>query len=130
MLFEGMAIGGYAVGADQGILYLRYEYKYLETYLEKVLEDARKDNRLGKNIGGVNGFDFDIRIQFGAGAYVCGEETALIESGEGKRGEPRDKPPFPVEKGYLNMPTVINNVETFCAVVKNIENGGNRNNFV
>lgn len=125
MLFEGMAIGGYAVGADQGILYLRYEYKYLETYLEKVLEDARKDNRLGKNIGGVNGFDFDIRIQFGAGAYVCGEETALIESGEGKRGEPRDKPPFPVEKGYLNMPTVINNVETFCAVVKIIENGGN-----
>jgi [NiFe] hydrogenase diaphorase moiety large subunit len=124
MLFDGMAIGAYAIGAKEGILYLRYEYKYMEEYLEKVLEEARNSGRLGKNIGGIEGFDFDIRIQFGAGAYVCGEETALIESGEGKRGEPRDKPPFPVAKGYMNMPTIINNVETFCAVVKIIENGG------
>ncbi len=124
MLFDGMAIGAYAVGALEGILYLRYEYKYLETYLEKVLEEARKDNRLGQNISGIEGFNFDIRIQYGAGAYVCGEETALIESAEGKRGEPRDKPPFPVAKGYMQLPTIINNVETFCSVVKIIENGG------
>ncbi|MCK9255706.1 MAG: hypothetical protein GX793_09620 [Bacteroidales bacterium] len=124
MLFEGMAIAGYAIGSDSGLLYLRYEYKYMEDYLESVLSLARKENRLGENIGGINGFNFDIRIQFGAGAYVCGEETALIESAEGKRGEPRDKPPFPVEHGYLNNPTIINNVETFCSVVKIIENGG------
>jgi len=123
MMFEGMAIAAYAVGAKKGILYLRYEYKYMEEYLEKILSDAREDNRLGENIAGINGFNFDIRIQFGAGAYVCGEETALIESGEGKRGEPRDKPPFPVVSGYLNMPTVVNNVETLCAVVRIIENG-------
>ncbi len=124
MLFDGMAIAAFAVGAQHGILYLRYEYKYMEEYLEKVLADARNDNRLGENIGGIEGFNFDIRIQYGAGAYVCGEETALIESGEGKRGEPRDKPPFPVAKGYMNCPTIINNVETFCSVVKIVENGG------
>ena len=73
---------------------------------------------MGKTIKGKHGFDFDIRIQFGAGAYVCGEESALIESAEGKRGEPRDRPPFPVEKGYLQKPTIVNNVETLCAVVK------------
>lgn len=124
LLFEGMVIAAYAVGATEGILYIRYEYKYLEEYLEKILEGARKKNYLGKDIGGKKGFNFDIRIQFGAGAYVCGEESALIESAEGKRGEPRDRPPFPVEKGYLEMPTVVNNVETLCAVVKVILNGG------
>lgn len=124
MLFDGMAIAAYAVNADSGILYLRYEYKYMEEFLEKVLADARKDNRLGNNIAGINGFNFDIRIQFGAGAYVCGEETALLESAEGRRGEPRDKPPFPVEKGYLVSPTIINNVETFCSVVRIVEKGG------
>lgn len=123
MLIEGMAIAAYAVGSDEGVIYLRWEYKYLETYLEKVLADARKDNRLGQNIGGIQGFNFDIRIQFGAGAYVCGEETALIESMEGKRGEPRDKPPFPVDKGYMCLPTIINNVETFCSVVRIVEKG-------
>jgi [NiFe] hydrogenase diaphorase moiety large subunit len=81
-------------------------------------------NLLGKSINGKEGFDFDIRIQCGAGAYVCGEESALIESAEGKRGEPRDRPPFPVEKGYLEQPTVVNNVETLCAVVKVVLNGG------
>ena len=124
LLFEGMVIAGYAVGAEEGILYIRYEYKYLEQYLEDILKAAREKNYLGKNIMGKKGFDFDIRIQFGAGAYVCGEESALIESAEGKRGEPRDRPPFPVEKGYLDMPTVVNNVETLCAVVKVILNGG------
>ena len=91
---------------------------------KNILQQAREANYLGKNILGKKGFDFDIRIQFGAGAYVCGEESALIESAEGKRGEPRDRPPFPVEKGYHDMPTVVNNVETLCSVVKIILNGG------
>lgn len=124
LLMEGMVLAGYAVGASEGILYLRYEYKYLEKYLENILEVAREKNYLGKNICGKKGFNFDIRIQFGAGAYVCGEESALIESAEGKRGEPRDRPPFPVEKGYLEMPTIVNNVETLCSVVKVINKGG------
>ena len=115
MLFEGMAVGGYAVGAEEGILYLRAEYMYLKKYLEDVLEKMRKDKVLGKNIAGKKGFNFDIRIQMGAGAYVCGEESALIESAEGKRGEPRNRPPFPVQSGYLGYPTTVNNVETFCA---------------
>ncbi len=124
LLLEGMIIAGYAVGAEEGILYVRYEYKYLEKYLEEILQNARDKNYLGKNIQGKKGFNFDIRIQFGAGAYVCGEESALIESAEGKRGEPRDRPPFPVEKGYHDMPTVVNNVETLCSVVKVIKHGG------
>jgi [NiFe] hydrogenase diaphorase moiety large subunit len=124
LLFEGMVVGAYAIGASEGILYVRYEYKYLQNYLENLLQGARDRNLLGKDIGGIKGFDFDIRIQFGAGAYVCGEESALIESAEGKRGEPRDRPPFPIEVGYLGMPTVVNNVETFCSVVKIMINGG------
>jgi [NiFe] hydrogenase diaphorase moiety large subunit len=124
LLFEGMVIAGYAVGANEGIVYVRHEYKYLQKYLENLLQGARDRNLLGKDIGGIKGFDFDIRIQFGAGAYVCGEESALIESAEGKRGDPRDRPPFPVEKGYLDMPTVVNNVETLCAAVKVLLNGG------
>lgn len=118
MVFEGMAIAAYAVGADHGILYIRNEYRYLRAYLEHVLAEMRAQNLLGERIGGQAGFDFDISIQFGAGAYVCGEESALIESAEGKRGEPRDRPPFPVEKGYLQRPTVVNNVETLCSVVQ------------
>ena len=124
LVFEGMAIAGYALGGDEGILYLRYEYRYMKEYLEQVLDEMRNKNLLGKNIAGIEGFDFDIRIQFGAGAYVCGEESALLESLEGKRGEPRDKPPFPVEKGYLNQPTIINNVETFATAVRIVQNGG------
>lgn len=124
LLFEGMVVAGYAVGAEEGILYIRYEYKYLEESLENILKVAREKNYLGKNILGKEGFNFDIRIQFGAGAYVCGEESALIESAEGKRGEPRDRPPFPVEKGYMDMPTVVNNVETLCSAVKVILHGG------
>lgn len=123
LLFEGMAIAGYAIGAKEGILYLRAEYKYLKEYLENILEEMRSDNYLGKSISGKEGFDFDIRVQYGAGAYVCGEESALIESAEGKRGEPRNRPPFPVQKGYMNSPTVINNVETLCSIVKIINKG-------
>ncbi|MDD8019085.1 MAG: NAD(P)H-dependent oxidoreductase subunit E [Bacteroidota bacterium] len=123
MLMEGMALAGYAVGAKEGILYVRHEYGYLQKHLEKVIEGGRKKNYLGKNICGREDFDFDIRIQFGAGSYVCGEESALIESAEGKRGEPRDRPPFPVESGYLGKPTIVNNVETLCSIVKVIVHG-------
>ncbi len=124
-VFEGMAICAYAIRADEGILYLRGEYTYMKSYLENVLEDMRKENLLGKNIAGKDGFNFDIKIQMGAGAYVCGEETALIESAEGKRGEPRNRPPYPIQVGYMNEPTVVNNVETLCSVVRIIEKGSN-----
>lgn len=123
MVFEGMCIAAFAVGAQEGVLYLRYEYKYLEEYLESVLETLRKKNLLGNNICKIKGFNFNIRIQFGAGAYICGEESALIDSVEGKRGEPRPRPPFPVEKGYLGFPTIVNNVETFCSAVRILQNG-------
>jgi len=123
MVFEGMVIAGYAVGADIGLLYLRYEYKYLLNYLDGILDKMRASNMLGNEISGISDFNFDIRIQLGAGAYICGEESALIESLEGKRGEPRDKPPFPVEKGYLNYPTVVNNVETLATIPKILKNG-------
>lgn len=123
LLFEGMIIAGYAIRAKEGILYLRMEYRYLETHLNSVLEDFKKNGWLGKNAAGIEGFDYDIRIQFGGGAYVCGEESALIESAEGKRGEPRNRPPFPVQVGYKGKPTVVNNVETLCSVVKIISNG-------
>jgi [NiFe] hydrogenase diaphorase moiety large subunit len=118
LLFEGMAIAGYALSSKQGIIYLRYEYSYMKDYLESVLQEMRDANLLGKDISGKKGVDFDIRIQLGAGAYVCGEESGLIESLEGKRGEPRNRPPFPVQKGYLDKPTVVNNVETLCSVPK------------
>ncbi|HOV11950.1 MAG TPA: NAD(P)H-dependent oxidoreductase subunit E [Bacteroidales bacterium] len=123
MLFEGMAIGGYAIGAKEGILYVRKEYKYLKAFLENTLKEMYGKNLLGKNILG-KGIDFDIRIQFGAGAYVCGEESGLIESCEGKRGEPRNRPPFPAQKGYKSKPSIVNNVETFCSVARILDKGG------
>ncbi|MBP3191749.1 NAD(P)H-dependent oxidoreductase subunit E [Natronogracilivirga saccharolytica] len=123
LLLEGMVIAAYATGAKKGILYVRHEYKYLKTYLENLIKGAHERNLMGKDIAGIKGFEFDVRIQYGAGSYVCGEESALIESAEGKRGEPRDKPPFPVERGYLGKPTVVNNVETFCSAVKVLLNG-------
>jgi len=123
LLLEGMAIAGYAVGADEGIIYIRHEYKYMKTFLENQIKEAEKENIIGENAGGISGFNFNVRIQFGAGAYVCGEESALLESAEGKRGEPRDRPPFPVEKGYLDKPTSVNNVETFCLAVKILDKG-------
>lgn len=123
LLFEGMAVAGYAAGAREGILYLRREYAYLKDHLESALADMRKGKLLGKNIAGLEGFDFDIVIKLGAGAYICGEESALIESAEGKRGEPRDRPPFPVQAGFLNQPTVVNNIETLCAAARILVNG-------
>lgn len=115
-LFESMAIAAYALEAQEGFVYLRQEYSYMKDYLEGVLQKMRDDNLLGKNILGKEGFDFDIRIQLGAGSYVCGAESALIESMEGKRGEPRNRPPFPVQRGYQDYPTVVNNVETLAKV--------------
>src|SRR5574343_126468 len=123
-VFEGMAIAGYTVGAQQGFLYLRGEYRYLRDRLEAYLADMRANNLLGKNIAGVPGFNFDIEIHLGAGAYVCGEESALIESLEGKAGKPRVRPPFPVTCGYLQQPTVVNNVETLCKATEIAINGG------
>jgi [NiFe] hydrogenase diaphorase moiety large subunit len=120
-LIEGMLLCGYAIGAGQGIIYLRGEYRWLRKKLDDAIGEYRKAGWLGTNIGGQTGFDFDIRLQMGAGSYVCGEETALLESLEGKRGEPRTKWYFPVERGYLQQPTVINNVETFCAATRIVE---------
>lgn len=122
-LLEGMAIAGYAIGAEQGILYLRGEYAYLQPYLEYVIQQRRKNGLLGKNICGKSGFDFDVRLQMGAGAYICGEETALITSCEGGRGDPKNRPPFPANKGYLGCPSAINNVETFCCAARILEMG-------
>ncbi len=123
MVFEGMVLAAYAVGAKRGFVYLRYEYRYMLEYLESVLQEMRGQNLLGKNIAGKEGFNFDVRIQLGAGSYVCGAESALIESMEGKRGEPRNRPPFPVQKGYRDLPTVVNNVETLCKAVSVIIDG-------
>ncbi|MCJ7589289.1 MAG: NAD(P)H-dependent oxidoreductase subunit E, partial [Candidatus Aminicenantes bacterium] len=123
LLFEGMAVAGYAVGAAEGILYLRAEYLYLRPHLESFLDGLRRENLLGKDTAGTKGFDFDIVIKMGAGAYICGEESALIESAEGKRGEPRDRPPFPVQIGYLNQPTTVNNVETLCCAARILAQG-------
>ncbi len=123
MLFEGMAIAGYAIGAETGILYLRAEYAYLRVFLEDVLQKRRDNNFLGNNICGKDGVNFDIRIQMGAGAYICGEETALISSCEGLRGDPKNRPPFPAQKGYNASPTTVNNVETFCCVARILDKG-------
>jgi [NiFe] hydrogenase diaphorase moiety large subunit len=123
LLLEGMTVGGYAIGARQGIVYLRGEYAYLRPFLEQVLEDRRAAGLLGNGIRGMEGFDFDIRIQMGAGAYICGEETALISSMEGKRGDPKTRPPFPAQEGYLGKPTSVNNVETLCCVARILEMG-------
>ncbi len=116
LVFEGMTIGGRAIGASLGIVYLRAEYKYLRPHLNEVIKRRRAKGLLGHDVMGLKGFDFDIITALGAGAYVCGEETALIESLEGFRGEPRNRPPFPVVAGLLNNPTVVNNVETLASV--------------
>ena len=123
-VFEGMAIAALVVGARQGLMYLRGEYRYLLEPLQAVLQRRRAQHLLGKSIQGLGGFDFDIDIHVGAGAYVCGEESALIESLEGKRGTPRIRPPFPVEAGYLGQPTTVNNVETFAAATHIAVHGG------
>jgi [NiFe] hydrogenase diaphorase moiety large subunit len=123
LVFDGMVVAGYTIGASVGIVYLRGEYEYILKSLEDYLEQMRKDNLLGKNILG-KGLDFDIQIVLGSGAYVCGEETALIESLEGHRGEARNRPPYPVNTGYMRQPTSVNNVETFASVCHIILKGG------
>lgn len=122
-LLEGMIIGGFAAGATEGIIYCRAEYPLAIVRLEIAMAQAREKGYLGKNLFGTD-FNFDIRIKAGAGAFVCGEETALIASLEGERGMPRLKPPFPAAKGYWKLPTNINNVETYANVAWIIANGG------
>jgi len=124
LVFEGMTVCAYVIGARKGFLYLRGEYRHLLAPLEAVLARRRAEGVLGSNICGQPGFEFDIEIHLGAGAYVCGEESALIESLEGKRGIPRNRPPYPVTHGYLQQPTTVNNVETFCAAALIALHGG------
>ncbi|OFW46178.1 MAG: NADP oxidoreductase [Actinobacteria bacterium RBG_13_35_12] len=121
-VLEGMAICGYAIGANTGYIYIRGEYQLSIQRLEKAIKDAEKLGLLGENIFGTD-FDFQVKIKIGAGSYVCGEETALLTSMEGFRGEPRFKPPFPAESGFLAKPTNINNVETFANIAPIILNG-------
>mgnify|MGYP002595233177 CR=1 FL=1 len=122
-VIEGMLIGGYAIGAAHGVVYIRAEYPLAVERLSQAIEQARSRGLLGENILGTD-FSCDLNIKIGAGAFVCGEETALIESMEGKRGMPRLKPPFPAQSGYLNEPSNINNVETFANVAWIIQHGG------
>jgi NADP-reducing hydrogenase subunit HndC len=114
-ILEGMAIAGYATGASTGYIYIRGEYVSQAQRLERAVEQAEMFGRLGENILG-SGFSFHIHVHRGAGAYICGEETALIESLEGKRGEPRVRPPYPPSSGYQTLPTLVNNVESYSAV--------------
>jgi len=122
VVLEAMAIGGYAIGADQGVIYVRAEYPIAVQRLEVAIKQAREYGLLGKNILG-SGFNFDVEIRLGAGAFVCGEETALMQSVEGKRGMPTPKPPFPAVSGLWEKPTVINNVETYANIPQIINNG-------
>ena len=123
-VIEGMLIGGYAIGADTGYVYVRAEYPIAVERLGKAIEDAREAGLLGKNILGSD-FSFDLEIRIGAGAFVCGEETSLMSSIEGDRGEPRQKPPFPFQRGLFGKPTIINNVETLASIPAIMLNGSN-----
>ena len=122
VVLEAMAIAGYAIGASQGYIYVRAEYPIAVKRLEIAIGQARENGLLGKNILGT-GFDFDIELRLGAGAFVCGEETALMTSIEGHRGEPRPRPPFPAVKGLFERPTVLNNVETYANIPQIILKG-------
>lgn len=124
-MFEGMTVCAFTIGARQGFVYLRGEYHYLLPQLQAVLDRRRGQGLLGRCILGRSGFDFDIAIVAGAGAYICGEESALIESLEGKPGIPRIRPPFPVTQGYSGQPTVVDNVETFIAAAHIAVHGAN-----
>jgi [NiFe] hydrogenase diaphorase moiety large subunit len=124
LVVEGMTLCGGVIGARRGFIYLRGEYRYLLPHLEAVLQRRRAEGFLGNGIMGKDGFDFDIEIHLGAGAYICGEESALIESLEGKRGVTRKRPPFPVTSGFNDQPTVVNNVETFLAAARVVQWGG------
>ena len=121
-VLESMIIAGFAIGATKGYIYVRAEYPIAVKRFQKAIDQAREYGILGKNIFG-SGFDFDVEVRLGAGAFVCGEETALLESIEGKRGQPRVKPPFPAEKGLWGKPTLINNVETYANITRIILNG-------
>ncbi len=121
-IIEGMIISGYAIGATKGLVYIRAEYPLAIKRLRKAIEDARKNGMLGEDIFGTK-FNFDIEIKYGAGAFVCGEETALIHSMEGERGEPTSKPPYPAESGYWGKPTIVNNVETLANISQIILKG-------
>src|SRR6187431_2388676 len=123
LFIEGMIISSFALGSNVSYIYIRGEYAWITDILENAIAEAKQNGWLGKNIQG-SGFDCEIYVQRGGGAYICGEETALIESLEGKRGNPRIKPPFPAVKGVWDCPTVVNNVETLAAVVPIINNGG------
>ena len=125
LVIEGMTLCARAIGAKRGFLYLRGEYRFLREHLESVLQRRRESSLLGSTIVGLSGFDFDIEIHLGAGAYICGEESALLESLEGKRGVPRNRPPFPVSHGYQQQPTAVDNVETFCQAALAIALGAN-----
>jgi len=120
-LIEGMTIGGYAAGASEGWIYIRGEYEYQAQRLERAIAQAEEKNLLGENILD-SGFSFKLHVHRGAGAYICGEETALLESLEGKRGEPRLRPPYPPQSGFRGQPTAVNNVESFCAVPHIVKN--------
>jgi len=121
-LLEGLLIAGYACGASEAWIYIRGEYEYQARCLERAVQQAEEKNMLGEKIQGTE-FSFKIHIHRGAGAYICGEETALIESLEGKRGEPRLRPPFPPQYGFRGQPTAVNNVESFCAVPHILKHG-------
>ena len=123
LLLEGMIVSSFALGSNVSYIYIRGEYAWITDILEQAIDEAKANGWLGKNILG-SGFDCEIYVQRGAGAYICGEETALIESLEGKRGNPRIKPPFPAVQGLWKRPTVVNNVETIAAVVPIINDGG------
>jgi NADH-quinone oxidoreductase subunit F len=123
LLIEGMIVSSFALGANTSYIYIRGEYRWIVGILEKAIAEAKANGFLGKNILG-SGYDLELYVQPGAGAYICGEETALIESLEGKRGNPRIKPPFPAVKGLWQSPTVVNNVESIAAVNWIINNGG------
>ena len=122
VVIEAMAIAAYAIGSNQGFVYIRAEYPIAVQRLQKAIDDANAHGVLGKNIFG-SGFDFNLEIRLGAGAFVCGEETALMTSIEGKRGEPRPRPPFPAIKGLFGKPTILNNVETYANIPAIIRNG-------
>ncbi|MCX6292823.1 MAG: NADH-quinone oxidoreductase subunit F, partial [Sphingobacteriales bacterium] len=122
ILIEGMIVASFALGSNTSYIYIRGEYDWVTDILENAIAEAKQNGWLGKNIQG-SGYDLEMYVQRGAGAYICGEETALLESLEGKRGNPRIKPPFPAVKGLWGCPTVVNNVETLAAVVPIINEG-------
>ncbi len=122
LLLEGLALAGYAVGAPDGVIYIRGEYEWIAQRLERAITQAEERGWLGKDTQGC-GFSFRVHVHRGAGAYICGEETALLESLEGKRGEPRYRPPYPTTHGYQGRPTLVNNVETLCLVPAIVDRG-------